>query len=395
MTELKENFLAWLGALLILFAQSSFAAPRKPTADTEVLERLAQRALDPDARALAELRKAFSAAPDNAKLAARLAKTYFYLAAERGDPRFIGYADAVVARFGDRAPVDIVLVRGMLRQYRHDFRAAQADFEAALGANPELAEAHSWRAAIFFVGADYAAAQKECDALGRMGRTTMAGGCQGLLLAYTGHLGDARQTLLAALGQTGDEGNRLWLLTRLAEVAGWQGQAATAERYYRQALAVDGNDAYLLAAWADFLLAAGRYEEVVKDLAGKEANDALLLRLAEAEARLGRPSLQPHLKALEDRFAAAKLRGDATHIGDEARYKLRLRNDPREAVRLATENYKVEREPRDARVLLEAAIAAGDPAAATPVLDWLRTSQFEDAYLRRLAEQVTSGGAGR
>lgn len=389
---MKEKFLACFGALLILVTPDAFAAPRKPTADTEVLERLPQRALSTEARTLADLRQEFSAAPADSGVAARLARAYFYLAAQRGDPRFVGYADAVVARFDARAPADILLVRGMLKQYRHEFGAALADFEAALGIDPGLVEAHSWRAAIFLVNADYVAAQKECDALARSGRAVMAGGCQGLLLAYTGRLGDARRTLQTALGKTDEEDNRLWLLTRLAEVAGWQGQATAAERYYRQALAIGPDDAYLLTAWADFLLAAGRYDEVVSHLAGREANDALLLRLAEAEAKLGRASLHPHLKALEDRFAAAKLRGDATHIGDEARYRLRLRNDPREAVRLAAENYKVEREPRDALVLLEAAIAAGDPASAAPVRDWLSASGFEDPATRHLADKLFGGG---
>ena len=51
---------------------------------------------------------------------------------------------------------------------------------------------------------------------------------------------------------------------------------------------------------------------------------------------------------------------------------------------MAAANYRVQREPRDARVLLEAAIAAKDAAAAQPVRDWLQASGFEDATLRQL-----------
>ena len=43
------------------------------------------------------------------------------------------------------------------------------------------------------------------------------------------------------------------------------------------------------------------------------------------------------------------------------------------ALRLAAENYRSQREPRDARILLEAALAAKQYAAAQPALDWLRT----------------------
>ena len=81
--------------------------------------------------------------------------------------------------------------------------------------------------------------------------------------------------------------------------------------------------------------------------------------------------------------------GDTTHRAEEARFHLRLKGDAKLAVALATENYRVQKEPRDARILLEAAVAAQDPGAARAVLDWLQTSGFEDALLRQLGEQLT------
>ena len=74
-------------------------------------------------------------------------------------------------------------------------------------------------------------------------------------------------------------------------------------------------------------------------------------------------------------------------MAEEARFRLRLRGDAKGALALALANYRVQREPRDARILLEAAIAAGDAAAAGPVRDWLQSSGFEDALLRRLGEE--------
>ena len=95
---------------------------------------------------------------------------------------------------------------------------------------------------------------------------------------------------------------------------------------------------------------------------------------------------------LADRYAAARLRGDTTHRAEEARYLLHLRGDARQALRLAAENYRIQREPRDARVLLEAALAAQDGAAAQAVRDWLRSSGFEDARLRRLGQASALAG---
>ncbi|MBK7589754.1 MAG: hypothetical protein IPI27_00030 [Betaproteobacteria bacterium] len=364
------------------------AAPRLPTDPAEVLERLPLRPGDATARELAGLRAAVTRAareaPADPLPAAQLAGRYYELAVARGDPRYIGYADAVLAPFArDRTPA-VLTVRGQLRQYRHDFDGALQDFAAALDADPQFASAHAWRGAIFLVQANYAAAKSECDALLALDRPTLYGGCIGLVLAYGGRMDAGYAALQRALDGTRDPGNRLWLLTRLGEVAAWRGQPEAAERHYRAALALGIDDGYLLAAWSDFLLDRQRPAEVVKWLAGWEASDGLLLRLALAETALEQPAAKAHVQALADRFAAAKLRGDTTHRAEEARYLLHLAGDPAAALAVAAANYRVQREPRDARVLLEAAIAARDAGAAQPARDWLRSSGFEDAHLRQL-----------
>jgi len=368
-------------------ANSAYAAPHKPTADTEVLERLPLRAGDSSARELAALRSAMAAATNDPAPASRLAQRYFELAMARGDPRYVGYAEAVVTRFADPLPASLRTIRGLLRQYRHDFEGALEDFAGALALDPDMAAAHAWRAAIFLVQADYVSAQIECDALRRLDRATLFGGCRGLVQAYSGQLEAGYRSLQLALATTSDADNRLWLLTRLGEVAAWRGQSAQAEKHYREALSLGRDDGYLLAAWSDFLLDAGRPAEVVKQLAGWEASDVLLLRLAEASAALKLADAVRLAQALDDRFAAARQRGDTTHRAEEARYQLHMRGDAAAALRLAAENYRVQREPRDARVLLETAIAARDPAAAQVVRDWLRSSGFEDARMRRLGQE--------
>jgi Tfp pilus assembly protein PilF len=377
------GFCVLMGLLLALNVQ---AAPRTPASDTEVLEKLPTRAGDNTARELSSLRTALVQAPTDEAKATELATRYFDLAMARGDPRYIGYADAVVQRFPATRSAPLLTLRGMLRQYRHDFAGALGDFDAALKQNPSHADAYAWRGAIFLVKADYAAAQQACDGLQRLERDVLAGGCLGLTQAYGGQLDAGYQTLQKTLDQAGFPDNQLWLLTRLGEVAAWRGQPAQAEAHYRAALALGRDDVYLLAAWADFLLDAGQPAEVVKWLQPWESADGLLLRLAEAETALKLPDAARHRQMLADRFAAARARGDTTHRAEEARFELRLRQDPKTAVRLAAENYAVQREPRDARILLEAAIAAQDSASAQPARDWLRSSGFEDARTRRLGQ---------
>ena len=388
-----------LGALALAVSACALeAAPRTPTQDSQVIERLPFRAGDTTARELADLRAAVAKAPTDPNPAVALALRYFDLAAERGDPRYVGYADALVGRFAAQMNAPLLIVRGMVRQYRHDFADALADFAAALALDADLASAHAWRGAIYLVQANYDAAAKECDALQRLQRPVLHGGCAGLTQAYTGNLGTAFKTLQQALTTTKDKDYALWLHTRLGEVAAWQGQAAVAEQHYRQALALGIDDGYLLAAWSDFLLDQGRADQVIALLGKWEPVDGLLLRLALAETQLKLPAAKAHVQTLGDRFAAARLRGDTTHQAEEARFHLNLRNDAKEALRLAAENFQVQKEPRDARIVLEAALAARDPAGARDVVDWLKSSGFEDTVLRKLTQQLqasttTTGGA--
>lgn len=382
--------LAWV--LGLVSSPLALAQPRVPTQANEVLERLPLRPGDSTSRELAQLRaqvrQSAPKSPGQVDAAVRLAQRYFDMAMAKGDPRYVGYADALVKPFDQSDSAPLWALRGQLLQYRHGFEGALQAFARALQAEPTYASAHAWRGAIFLVQADYAQADAECRALETLGRMALAGACTGLRSAYTGHLDTALAHFQRALGATSDPSNRLWLLTRIAEVEAWRGRSVQAEAAYRQALALDLEDGYLLAAWSDFLLDEKRPAEVVQHLSSWESSDGLLLRLALAEKALGMPKAAAHAQALQDRFAAAKLRGDTTHRAEEARFLLHIKNQVALALPVAAANYAVQREPRDARILLEAALAANDPVTAKPALEWLHTSGFEDRRLRQLAQSL-------
>jgi len=84
------------------------------------------------------------------------------------------------------------------------------------------------------------------------------------------------------------------------------------------------------------------------------------------------------------------LRGDSVHRRDEARFTLSLLGDPAAALALARANWEVQREPADARLLLDAALAVDDAAAARPALAFLAASGLEDVTLR---QQIAALGA--
>jgi hypothetical protein len=378
---------AWLVPAII-----ALAVPYVPVDDAVILERLPIKAADPGARELRDLRARLAAQPDDSDAAVRLARRYFRLAMAEGDPRFIGYAEAALGRWWTEPapPADVLVARALVKQYRHEFDAALADLAQAGALEPTNAEVWSWRAALHLVRADYVAAAEDCEAMRATESEYDRVACKAAVDGMTGNASRAYTALRAAFERAGGEtpSGGLWPLTRLAEFALRLGDNARAEEHFRAALALGRYDQYLLAAYADFLLDRGRHAEVVASLGDWSRSDGLLLRLALAEKALKAPKLEEHLRALAARFDAAARRGDRLHQQEEARFQLHLAGDAKRALVIARENWKVQREPRDARVLLEAALAAGNREAAAPVLDWLARSRHEDPVLRRLAAQL-------
>lgn len=380
------------GAGLLCAATAAFAAPHLPKDDAAVLETLPSRRSDPEQAELQKLRAAVAAAPQDETKAASLARRYFDRAMAEGDPRYVGYGEAVLRPWPETtaAAPEILVLHGMLRQYRHDFPRAMADFELALRADPANTESRAWRAAIFMVQADYAGARRECTLLAENASELQATACAAYVDATTGQARAAHQRLAAALARRGDvsPGFELWVQTRLAEMAWRAGDLDSAERHFRRGLALGVDDNFLLAAYADFLLERGRAAEVVPLLGKWSRADTLLLRLALAARALKLAEGEKYVQNLGERFADAGLRGEKLHLQEEARFLLHLKGDARAALAAASENYRTQREPRDAQVLIDAALAARDPAAAAPALQWLDSTGFEGARIRAAAARL-------
>jgi Tfp pilus assembly protein PilF len=374
---------------LFWIALSVSAAPYTPTSDAQVLERLPLRAADPVARELRTLRAELDARPKDAALAEKLARRYFDLAMAEGDPRYVGYAEAALRPWSaGPMPPNLRFARALVSQYKHDFEGALADLATALEADAANVEFHSWRAAIFMVQARYAESKAECVALSPRASELFSTGCLAYVDATTGKTRTAYERLSTVLARNPESGpqSKLWSLTRLADMARRMGDAKAAEKHFRDALALGVTDNFLLAAYADFLLEQNRPAEVTSLLKDWARSDTLLLRLAFAESALGLPTAPARVQALEDRFAEAALRGERLHLQEEARFRLQLKRDPRGALRLAAENWKTQREPRDAAILLQAALAVGDRAAAKPAIDWFEQSGYEDPAIRRMVD---------
>lgn len=377
----------------IALASTVAAEPFVPRDDAQVLERLPARPADPVQSDMRNLRRQLAARPADLTIATDLAERYFRLAVREGDPRYVGYAQAALAPWWGQAepPTAVLILRAGLRQYLHDFESALADLTLAIKREPGNLDALSYRAVIYLVMARHDEARRDCREMARRDDGLIPSSCEPTVDALTGRAAAAHDTLVAALRHHANAtpSQRLWVLTRLGEIAQRLGRLREAETHYRAALALGINDQYLLTTWAEFLLDLDRPAEVVALLKDKTRNDVLLLRLALAEKKLGLPEASAHQAAIQSRIDAARLRNDKLHLSDEAIFEQVFRNRPQDALRLARENWDSgQREPSDARILLEAALAARDKAAAVPALDWLTRGGNEDVTLRRLAEQA-------
>lgn len=385
--------LAWLAGLLAVgLVLPATAAPSTPGDDAQVLTTVPARARDPAARELLLLRQAWQRAPQDLDSAVAYARRCFAQVAADGDPRGVGHAQAALAPwFGlPDPPPPVRLLRAQILQFDHQFDAALADLDALLRVQPGNAQAWAWRAAIHLVRANYTEARRSCQGLAALAPPLVAAACAAQVDAATGRAVAAAETLRAALtaAPDADADTRLWVLTRLAETEERRGAWPVAEAAFRAALALNLADVYLQAAYADFLVDRGRAAEVPALLKDRGSADVLLLRLALATKATGDAGAPAHARALAARFDAARQRGDTSHQKEESRFRLGVLGDAAGALRLAQANFALQKEPADARILLEAALAARQPAAATPVLDWMAASGIESVALQGLAAQL-------
>jgi hypothetical protein len=383
------------------------AAPFTPTDDSEIVQRLPQRI---DSRARAQ-HVELARHPQQLALAIVSAREAIDRGRRDGDPRELGAAQAALAPWWKLAdpPAMVRLLRATLRQSQHDFDAALVDLDVLSGDSaaaqrslPELplavvAQAGLTRAAVLQVTGRLSEARRACE---RLTATRFAAlgaalsvpvrACIAELSSLQGQPQRASADLARlALEAPGDA----WLALLRAELAERLGDNAVAAARYRETLASQ-REAYAVAAYADFLLTQGRDREVVDLLGGDDADlstqaDAWQLRRAIALQRLQLPQAAAAGQALSERFAAARQRGENFHAREESRLALDFFGRADDALKLAQVNWSRQKEPADALLLVRAALAANQPAAAEPVRQLVRDQGWFDQRIIS-AETATS-----
>ncbi|MGC2201878.1 MAG: tetratricopeptide repeat protein [Stellaceae bacterium] len=367
-------------------------------ADEEVVLQSGLPTTDPRTRQLRALATELAKRPDDRQLAMELAGRQLSMGVAEADPRFVGYAQATLARWWqDRSPASLVVLRARILQAQHNFADAAADLRAALRENPENPQALLVLASVDEVTGDLNEAKSACETFARVRPGLTATACRASVESLTGNALASEAALTNAVRRAPprDRAQHLWALTILCEIAVRIDDPA-ADQYFAQAFALDNRNVYLLTAYSDYLLGHGRPADVVRRLTGLERIDALYLRLAIAARAIGDTHFAAYRDDLAARYAAARRQGDILHLRDASRYALEIEGDGRHALAFAQQNWSTHKTPEDARAVVAAAIACRDQEAARPIAEWAARTHLEDhslwLLLKRLSHGAEDGG---
>lgn len=370
------------------------AKPFIPDDDAKVLETGLPNN-DPRVRQMHELAAELAATPNSLPLAMRLAERQLAMGVAEADPRFVGYARGTLAPWwhDETATAPLRILRARIMQAQHEFVPAASDLRAALAEDPRSADALLVLASIDEVTGDLVEANQLCARFQQYHPGLAGIACIASVGTLTGHRAASAKMLADAVQHiaTLDRPELLWALTILGEIA-IQGNDPAASQYLKEALALDRDNVYALTVYADYLLDHGEAPEVLRRLRGYERIDALYLRLALAAQATKDPQFPTYRADLAARFAAARRQGDTVHLRDAARFTLDIEHDPARALNIALQNWHTgHKSPADLRLLLAAAVAAHNAAAAKPAVEWVATTHLEDVTAERLIRQLASG----
>ena len=365
----------------------ALALPYVPDKEAAVLAELSAgtRHTDVSARRLARGR---------VDVAIPLAQFYIQQSRLSGDLRFLGYAEAVLAPWMKQSPPnpDVLVLQATLQQSRHEFSASLATLDQTLLVRPADAQALLIRATVLRVLGRYAEAGAACGQFSRLVEPRLAALCIQGLRGLNGHLESAYSSLSQLSTQGWLSSEKSWLYSELGEMAVRLGRNEEAERWFQHDLDLAPTDFYARAAYADLLLRQGRPRDALSLLRGQESYEPLLLRIAIAQRQLHDAALEQSSTRLRAAFTAELQRGEAVHRREQARFLLEVEDQPDLSLAAALENWRVQHEPDDVLVLVQAANAAGKPEAAAPAISFVQAQGQSDI---RVDAQIIARSASR
>ncbi len=389
--NLKWQNLLGSATLLCVLSVYANAAPWMPIDENEILETLPIQIRS--SGRISHLRRQLDNEPENIENITSLAREYIEQGRAESDPRFFGYAKALLKPWASmqQPPVRILLLRATLKQHYHDYQGAKEDLFTLIKQHNDNAQAWLTLATIQLVQGDYQQAKKSCSALVRSAGSVISGICFSQLLSLSGSAQRAREILQVLQQRISPDEVLLqeWVLSIRAEINVQLGNFAQAELDFKKAIALPNRNPYLLRSYTELLLQQGRNVEVLQILKNESRDDALLLQLCRAAKYSANNSLLRHYQSMLDlRYEEAKLRDSSLHQREEAVYRLEVTQQYKQAHHLALANWRQQKEPYDTLILLQTAIAMKDYKTIFSLKQTLSESGLEDVKIHQLMDSV-------
>lgn len=385
--------------LVTAAATAQIAQPYTPQSDSVVLQEVPS-STDPRVKQFEVLRNQLQAQPHNLKISERLSRAYINYGRETGDARYLGRALALIEPWLQQPapPASVLLLQATILQSRHVFTQARVILEGLVKANPDNGQAWLTLASVQQVQGDLDAARHSCARLMGGMDALVAASCIGGLNIVSGRAQSGYDVIQLLLSQESDKAFvlRAWAEGLLADASRYLGNDKQADAHYQAALQLAPGDNFLLADYGDFLLDQNRPQAVIDLMQPYRQSDTSFLRLVLAEARLKLPQADADIQEMAQRFRDLELRGDTTlYAREQARFVLVLQHDPARALKIAEQDWTIQRAPEDIRIYLETALASDTPEAAQPALDLLEQTKLEYPRVRALAAAVRQAIARR
>lgn len=321
--------------------------------------------------ALRALLQATRADPTNLDAAKRAARATIDAGRDAGDSRMVGASLGILRPFLTDPDSQTLYLAATARQYQHDFPGALKLLDQALLMDPGDVNARLSRATIQTVLGRYDLAEPDCHALPNAGGIGLLCQATTLLMTAKAPAVAKRLALMVQHPELLDPALQPWALGLLGELAELNNDNATARDYLQQVLVLDPKSIRDRLILADLLLQDGMADQVAPLLKDAPPTDGVLIRRVLAAQALNTDSARDRAD-LAKRFQLNLDLGLTAHAREEARYFLDIAKDPAMALQRAQVNWALQHEYEDARLLIDAAIAAGQVSAAQPVLDWAK-----------------------
>lgn len=352
-----------------------------------------------DAAELREALQRWRADPKNLTLSTETAQQAMLAAIQQGDLRWLGNAKAMLAPWwtAQDLPSRTLFVRALIRQGTHDFKGALADLDAAIAKDPGQPEHWAWRFAIYLVIADMTKAKDECTAIGQRFGLSEQASCNAVLLYRTGNPKKAI-VALEALSRHPEYQGRLaqeWLAFHWGEAHRVAGDRAKARKIWEAQLNKGSGGHAVRVALIDLLNSEKQFADAWKVNATKPRSDALLVAAILSSVHLNNGKAEELKLEFNQRLSYQRARGESPNERPTIKFTLYVEGKAHEALAMARQAWKTEREPADALLYARAAIESGAPDQALELLQWQSVTGYTEPELDQLLVTIRRAAADK